>query len=142
MTDVHAMPEPVRLSQTLKASLRAGSTVGAFAGLFDGLVRTLGVDSGLFLIRLQEEGVWPALTHGAPSLDDLPGLLGCTAAAVTLYVSALSVLAVAAGPAEGGGEFESITQFGSIIFQFECTDTIRNIFILREAKNNMSGLRA
>jgi len=85
------------LIQSALAGLRAGGGVGLLAGLFDGLVRTVGIDPGLFLIRVKDQGLWTALTHGLPSPGDVPGLLGCTAGAAALYALVAGLLGVLGG---------------------------------------------
>lgn len=81
---------------TVRAAVNAGALVGVLAGTFGGWVRTLGIDPGLFLIRIREQGIWTALTHGLPRFGDLPGLLGCTAAAALTYSAAGVAIAVPA----------------------------------------------
>lgn len=85
------------LIQSILAGLRAGGGVGLLAGLFGGLVRTVGIDPGLFLIRLREQGLWTALTHGLPEPDDVLGLLGCTAGAAALYALVAGLLGALGG---------------------------------------------
>jgi arylsulfatase A-like enzyme len=82
------------IGASLSTGLTAGTLVGVMAGLFDGLVRTLGIDPGLFVIRWQQHGPWHALTQGWPEFVDLPGLLGCTAAAALLYGGVAALLSL------------------------------------------------
>lgn len=77
--------DPRPHSESLRTGLLAGASVGTVFGLFDGLVRTVGIDPGLFLIRVRHEGLVGALTHGLPTAGELPTLLGCTLAAAFLY---------------------------------------------------------
>ena len=85
------MPEPdprtasPGLAATLRAGVNAGATVGTLAGLFDGGLRTLGIDPGLFLHRLRAQGLGRALSVGLPEWGEVPGLAGCTAAAALVY---------------------------------------------------------
>jgi arylsulfatase A-like enzyme len=86
------------LSQTLKAGSRAGLGVGVLAGTFDGLVRTVGIDPGLFILRMQQNGLRDALTHGLPQdRSEVLDLLGCTASAAAIYGVALALVAVLFG---------------------------------------------
>ncbi len=94
MSDATPPPLTHGWSTTVRAGVRAAVLVALIAGAFDGLVRTLGIDPGLFLIRWEHKGAWNAFTHGTPALSDLPGLAGCTAAAVLLYAGAVLVPAL------------------------------------------------
>jgi len=69
-----------------RVAFRAAARVGTAFGLFDGLVRTLGIDPGLFWLRVQHQGWGGALSYGLPeTLGELPALLGCTLGAAFLY---------------------------------------------------------
>lgn len=69
----------------LPTALFVGAATGTVFGAFDGLVRILGIDPGLFLIRVRHQGLGTALTHDLPSSAELPALFGCALAAIFLY---------------------------------------------------------
>ena len=77
--------KPDALASSIRIALGTGLLVGLLAGLFDGFVRTLGIDPGLFLIQWQEKSLEYAFTNALPQKGDLLGLLGCAAAAATWY---------------------------------------------------------